>query len=670
MKKLIIILFIFLLYSCWWTTSPDENSELKTGNETREKKVRDVEQWSRDADKWSRNTERSKENTEKKTKKTDEKYFNIETKAVSDFNQNMTLEKTGKMSWNQSIDVKSQISWRLSTINVKEWDSVLKGQVLWSVSDSYSKYYLDLEKARIDYDKQLINKESQTISLEKKVSDTEIALNDAKVLFENAKKSSEEDKLNAELNYKNSDIVDVNSQSYLEVEKAKLDYENLLKSNNEQTKSYIEKVKKEYNNIILILWDVIKFSDELLGVTYENKDKNDDFEDYLWANDSAWKITANNKLLELISYESQIKEIDINSINEENIFEKMNEFYEWYENINSVLLTIEWVLNNSIPSVGSLSESEIDSFISKVNGFQGSNQNNLSSFTSTKSSIETFLNTYKDKELLSQKNLELLEKKYEDSTQTGLSSYNKAIINIENTLHSYELKVTQAESNYNNALKNKDVTIKSLNNSILSAKNNLSKTQKEYSKLTITSPINGTVSSINLDKNSEITNWTNIFTIVSNNSAQVEILLSEDEIQKISIWDEVVINYWNKKLIWYIYSQSNVASKNLEFKTIIKLKDPINLIGWVASVKFNQTNWILKLPIDLIEIQSDNTWILNTLSDWKLSKIEVKLWKIENNNIEILTVLNNNTQIIVTDMKNYNALTDTLKANTQNEWNT
>jgi multidrug resistance efflux pump len=141
-----------------------------------------------------------------------------------------------------------------------------------------------------------------------------------------------------------------------------------------------------------------------------------------------------------------------------------------------------------------------------VNGFQGSNQNNLSSFTSTKSSIETFLNTYKDKELLSQKNLELLEKKYEDSTQTGLSSYNKAIINIENTLHSYELKVTQAESNYDNALKNKDVTIKSLNNSILSAKNNLSKTQKEYSKLTITSPINGTVSSINLDENTEVTN--------------------------------------------------------------------------------------------------------------------------------------------------------------------
>jgi hypothetical protein len=39
------------------------------------------------------------------------------------------------------------------------------------VSDSYSKYYLDLKKARIDYDKQLINKESQTISLEKNVSD-------------------------------------------------------------------------------------------------------------------------------------------------------------------------------------------------------------------------------------------------------------------------------------------------------------------------------------------------------------------------------------------------------------------------------------------------------------------------------------------------------------------
>ncbi len=651
MKKLLLLILLFSLYSCGETeNSSENNTEWK--NATVEKRL-DAWKKSWSWSKWSNKNE-----------------FNIEIKSTADFNQDVLLEKSWKIIWNQSIDVKSQISWRLSKINVKEWDSVLKGQILWSVSDSYSKYYLDLEKARIDYDKQLINKESQTISLEKKVSDTEIALNDAKVLFENAKKSSEEDRLNAELNYKNSDIVDVNSQSYLEVEKAKLDYENLLKSNNEQTKSYIEKVKKEYNNIILILWDVIKFSDELLGVTYENKDKNDDFEDYLWANDSAWKITANNKLLELISYENQIKEININSINEENIFEKMNEFYEWYENINSVLFTIEWVLNNSIPSVWSLSESEIDSFISKVNGFQSSNQNNLSSFTSTKSSIETFLNTYKDKELLSQKNLELLEKKYEDSTQTGLSSYNKAIINIENTLHSYELKVTQAESNYDNALKNKDVTIKSLNNSILSAKNNLSKTQKEYSKLTITSPINGTVSSINLDENTEVTNWSNIFSIVSNHKPQVEILLSEKELKNIKIWDTVDVIYWNNTLKWFVYSQSNVANKNLEFKTIIELKDSINLIGWVTTIQFKQSNSTLKLPVDLIEIQSDNIWSLNILLDWKLSTVNVELWKIENNNIQILSKLDENIQIIVTDMKNYNSTTDTLKVNTQNEWNT
>jgi hypothetical protein len=76
-------------------------------------------------------------------------------------------------------------------------------------------------------------------------------------------------------------VVDSSSQAFLELEKAKLDYQNTLDNNKQQLESYVENVKKEYNNLSLSLGDVITFSDEILGVTQNNKDKNDDFDSFL-----------------------------------------------------------------------------------------------------------------------------------------------------------------------------------------------------------------------------------------------------------------------------------------------------------------------------------------------------------------------------------------------------
>jgi len=630
-NTLLVILPLFILIWCWDSEEPIKSTENK---------------------KWS-----------KIEKNVDS--FLIETKKISDYNNETNIEKVWKISSSEIIDVKSLVSGKINNLYVKEWEKVVKWQLLASIEDSYSKYYLDLEKAEIDYQKQIISKESQLLSLEKQINDSKIKYNDALNNYNNAKITTEEDLKKTKLDYENLNIINNTSQSFLQLEKLKLDYENIVNSNKQQLNSNIQNVTKEYNNLVISLNDIIKFSDELLWVTDENKYKNDDFEDYLWAKNKEIRNQSKIKLWELIKYKEEIiDKISIGDLKEENIVSVMDSFYESYDNINTLLWLIETTINNSISSVWSLSDNDINNYISKINWYQSSNQWNLSSFTSTRNSIITFLNTYKNSELSSLKNIELQEKQLNDSSVTWEVSYNKSIISIENSLNNYESAYLQAKLTYENAIKNKDVSLKSLNNSILSAKNNRDKYSLEYSKLTIISPITWIISSIDSDLNSDISNWTKIFTVISDDNTKIEVNLTSTEIWTVDIWDPVKVEYLDKIYYGDIYSKSSVADQNLEYKVVVLLEDNIDLIWASALITFSSKNNNVMLPLDIIEVVSDNIWNINHYSDeWKLEKIEVELWKIESINVEILSPLSNNINIITTDLTNFNELTQSLKIN-------
>jgi hypothetical protein len=69
------------------------------------------------------------------------------------------------------------------------------------------------------------------------------------------------------------------------------------------------------------------------------------------------------------------------------------------------------------------------------------------------------------------------------------------------------------------------------------------------------------------------------------------------------------------------------------------------------------------LPLDYITIEGDNLWSVNYYSSGKLEEIEISLWNIEWNNIEILSPLPSDLEIVITDLSNYNSLTQTLEVN-------
>lgn len=587
--------------------------------------------------------------------------FFIETKTIWNFDTTNSIQKIWKIIPDDSLDIKSQVTWKVYWIKVRQWQEVYKWQQIARIEDSYSKYYLDLEKSEIDLEKQIINKESQLLTLNQRIEDAKVSLEDAKRNYDNAILTSEEDKKKAKLDLWNADLIDESSAAYLELEKAQFDYENTLNSNIQQVNSFVANIKKEHNNLYQSIVDLVQFSDELLWVTTENKDKNDDFENFLWAKDKMSINDSKNKFKDLLAYKDILESINLDNIDENSLLISMDQFSDWYEKVRTLLDSLEYILNSSISSEWVFSESDIDSYISKINSYQWSNGWDLSSFTSTRNSINSFLNTYKRSESSALKNVELQKNKLESSSEVWEVNYNKTIVSIQNTFNSSETRYKQAKLSLENAIKNKEVSIKSLDNLISSARNSRSKSAVEYSKLNIVSPISWIISSIDIDNNADVSNWTKLFTVISSTDTQIEVALNNLEIQTVNIGDPVKIEYSWKEFYGEVYSKSSLADANLDYNVLIVLEEKLDLIWGSTVVSFAWINSSLVLPFDLVSIAWDNKWTINTYKDWVLEMINVELWKIEWSKVEILTDISKDIQIITTDLKNYNELNQTLK---------
>jgi len=646
MKFILLMITIFIISACWKPEPENTWENNKTQSWTN---IETPKSWSWFSQ-WSQKTGKNDRGSKQKSND-----FNIEVKNIWELWDNYSIQKVWQILPNQSLKINAQVSGNIWSMSVKEWDQVLQGQLLVSMSDNFSKYSLDLEKAQIDYDRQIIGKDSQLLSIEKNINDIKRNLDDSSRIYNNALINAEEKKKIALINFKNADTKDTNSKAYLELEKSKLSYENLLNTNKQTLSSYIRDVQKEYNELYVNLSNIIEFWEDL----YWNKNGNDDLADkiksYFWARDTGQKYETKEFLWELITYNTYLQSIDPDNIDGENIIEFMITYRDGYEAINKILNSLDITLNNSIISLWILSESDIDGFISKVNSFQSSNQSDLSSYNSLLKSISNFLETYEDGELIWLKNLKISMKNFEDWESNSDSDYKRELISIENELASVKKSYDTLQANYDNLLLSKDVDIRSLDNSISSARNNLKKAQVEFNKLRVYSPISWIIQSIEVDKWQNISAGTQIISLISNDITKIDVSVSKQEIETINTWDIVKIEYGTKTYEWKVFTISRIADKALNYNVQITLNENIWLIWWSAKVFFQKEVSNLNLPLNVIDIVWDDIWTINTL--WEeniLEVIKVTLWKISGNNIEITSTLPDNIQIITTDMSNYN----------------
>lgn len=597
----------------------------------------------------------SKENSNKKNIQNENTKipFYIETKEFSWFSNEILFKKSAKLVSTSQIDVSSQASWKISKINFKVWDKVFAWQNLVILEDNISNYYTSIERAQNALERAKINYDSTLLALDKSISDASLNYEKLKKSHELLILDSQEKLQKLKKDFGDADITLEDSKAKLDYKKAKLDYENSLISDQNQIKSFIENTKTTHKNLSLTYFDLINYLDEIFWVTDKNRYRNDNYEIYLWAKNSSYKTEAENKLRILISKYDDFKNKDLSQINEENLIENIEYIEKYYLDLKDIVDISKEVLINSVEST-SLPKATIDSYFSKISTYWSSISSSYTSFISLKTSIISFLDSYKNSQKSREEQLSILEKQLNINSQTLQSSLNRTKIEIENSILNSQNLLKTAKNNLDNAIKNKEITLRSLQNTIKEAEITLSESRKNAWKLIIKSPISWIISKKLIDVWQEVTPGIKLFSIVWDNSTKVEIYLSKDEKQLVSVWDKVKINYFNNELSGKIESISTIASSDFTYLTTINLLDKVEIIWDFVEVEFLSKAENVLLPISILKIIWNNKALVNLFKDGKIVSLEIEIWQIYGNEVEVLGWLEFEDEIILTDLKNYN----------------
>lgn len=600
----------------------------------------------------------------------------IDIKQLWSFDNFSYINKSWRLDPINNIDVISDVNWRLLNILVKEWQKVLAWDLLARISDINWVYTSALQNAENELNASRIRKEEQLISLNKIISDFEIALraakNDHELLTLDLEKQIKE------LNIKKSSVnlLDENSPASLnlsrleqEIEKAKLDYENLLLSDNQQKRNFIININNNYNSFKRLLDEVIHSSDVILWVTNSNRHLNDSFEIYLWARNSSLKSLSENMLLNLISIQNTYKSVDISNVDYDYLLSKINYLNETSNHLNEFIVTMDLMLKASVSS-SDLPQSVIDWYISQYNNLRNQTQQFNSSFSLLSDQIKSFFETYMDRQLSIKKSISSLEIQLQSQKSSSFNVqdevviwYERQILQLRDRISNSEISLERAKNNLNNALENKNVAIKSLDNAINRAQIAYNDALRNYNKLNVYAPISWVITEINSQVWQNLSIGNIILQIWNSSSQEVVFWLSLDELNFVSEWMIVKISDSLNTYDWIVYSVSSVADQNLNYSVRVRL-DSWLLVFWnIVNVSIPIEKNLLTLPINLFENIDRNSWFLYVYEWWKVERIRLEIWEIVWQSVTVLSELPYETYIVLSSLKNFNENDFVLKAN-------
>ena len=595
------------------------------------------------------------------------------------------MEKSSKIEASSEIILNTEASWKVESISIKEWDKVSKWQWLVFMSDNsltlntaYKQSILNLEQARIAY-------KNSKLSLDKNVEDAEINIQKLRINFENTKKTLEQDLRQAKDNLDNSDLNNANSKSSLDIEKInnsieKMEFEHKTqqKSNQDKIDSFILSLNKEKDTLRNKIVNAVDLWDNLFNI--KNPNVKPKFYDYIWASDSRKRDNAEFAIKKLMDFDKDVLEKSTLKKQEE-IDKFIKNLDEGYNTLKEFLDNVLDALNASLSGLTWFPETERTAYTGRVNWYISAYQWNYTWFVTLKTSITSFLNTYKDTEEstlkqidLAKKDLDITKKAINSGWVSSQTTYEKVRISTADTISNLEIQLKSAESTLENLKKTRDVTLENAMNTIKNAELSVEKSSNEVSKLVVTSPIIGQVAEVYVTVWQTYSPWSKAIKILSTNKSELDVYVTSEDLEKIHVWDKVNIKYRWENFEGEVFSKSNVANDILNYKVKVSLNKNINLVWWVANVSFK-----LKSKFPLININSvtvlhsqwdKKIWEINIFKWWKLDKVEVELWDVYGKFIEIKTPLEKDTEIILNDVSNFDSEKFELKKSSQVETNT
>lgn len=455
-------------------------------------------------------------------------------------------------------------------------------------------------------------------------------LNTANQAFNNVKISANEsNKLYAE-NIKSAQIALDSARNNLrnlitQNNKLKIQAEEALNtaklSINLNSKSYQDNLDNSVKNALNTVLSASMSMDKIIGVSNNYKSSNDSYENLLGATDHILKVENETMLKALL------KEID--------------EYEESYDNIIVLLKDTEKTLKSTL----SLLENSINSSkytLAQLNLDKNTITQQLSVVRQSISNLELINN-----------NLNSLEQKSNGNYQAVINaeaSYESTLERIKSSESAARKAVESAEQALKNTKQSQKLNQASMQSSISSAHGNYEHAIIYQNKVNIYAPFDGVVTNVYLNKGDKASPSSPILKIEDDSQFKIVFYVSQKDLKKFNINQEILIKNINEKAkINSISPSADPISKNYKIEALIsseKLKS-----GETVTVNLSNLNSIsykdkIFIPISSLHIL-ENEMFVWTLKDSKTHKNTIKIGEIIGNYVEVLSGLNIGDNLII-----------------------
>lgn len=570
--------------------------------------------------------------------KIEKKPFLIETQILGKKTEAYTIEKSARLTAGSSLTLSAESVWEVSSISVKEGSKIRRGTRLISLRDTVNSYDIRVAQAANSVSIQDASIESTKIGLDRAITDSQIAYEQAKRAYDTL------------------------------IEKTTLSYDTIVNANQKALDNLDATYKTYLADIDKNMDQVLYESDRILGLSSNNEYTNDGFESLLGARVGNLKYLSDNSYGRALAQLGQIRAQKLKSMTPETAKSDIENIELGYTLISKHLDDMIYMLQNNVIT-GELTTERNAGWNAQFNWFRAAVNGNNAGFTQWKLQILTFLKNYKLNELATKVAVESINRKLTSDEEALIESssdarllYKTTIIDLRDRIAWAKLSLKQAENARDTALKSRWATLTQLGASRQSGVLSLEQAQREYSKLAIGAPFDGTVTKVLATPGQRVNPGTPMIEIVSN-TPEVVIDLDADIANTLKIGDTVSVKVGEKKYNGSIIALARSAGANLLYTTRITVPEAVSAIGNAASIIFSgsrdvksgiDTSESVTLSLKAVKIISEQEWEITFLEGTgTLTHKSVRLGRIIWERVSIETPLVSGAEIVLSDVSNF-----------------
>lgn len=552
------------------------------------------------------------------------KIAEIKNISVKTWNLKTSISWDGKVLYKEDFNLNFPITWTVESIAKTEWDIIKAWEIIASLDTTYLRINVDkaeiaLKRAYADLEAKKNKYTTWDIKLsEEQLGSSEANLDNIKLNWEidisNTKSSLETAEINLKSATTDLKLAEANLELIVNQEKEK--YEN-------KVEDAIWIISTNNSSIKELLLD----TDKLLWVTNENKNLNDSFEIYLWAKDSTELSTSIKYFLDANRAFFEFQEEWKNKWTPYNNIQWTLEFLKEAQTnsmlVNKMLNSTLRTIKNSIPSLPTLSEEQIDSYIKTFEDSIMSNKKDISSLVDASQLIEEQLTNLNTKTATQENIISGLTTKLE----LAVKQLEQAEINYSNAIKRADnnLILAQKQIDISNAslfTKTDDVSYSELAPfyaNIDNAKKALEESRVKLEDAVLRSPIDWKIVSIEWNIGSFV--WgdkeASFVTITNNNKFYVESFVEELDISRIQNNASVYLTFdaldW-VSLKWQVYFISDKSTT-----------DSNGIVTYKVEISFDpKTSWVREWMTTYVEYITNEVKNVKIIPVWAVKPINGK----------------------------------------------